>query len=80
MAESASCPTCQNKRTIPCPCCSGKGWVEPSLYPPHTGKLYICVDCAGSGEIPCPRCSAKEKIRHESDARAGEVRRRFGYV
>ena len=76
MAESASCPTCKNKRTIPCPCCSGKGIVEQSPYPPRVGKMYICVDCAGSGEIPCPRCSPNEK----KDIRLREMRPGFGHV
>ena len=76
MAESASCPSCKNKRTILCPCCTGRGVVKLSPYPPHVGKLYICIDCAGSGEIPCPRCSLREK----KDVRVRKVRPSFGHI
>jgi DnaJ-class molecular chaperone len=78
MAESSICPSCKNKRKVICSCCSGKGWVEVSQYPPHLQKLYVCVDCAGSGEVPCPRCSPPEKKIRESDVQLGEVRPRFG--
>ncbi len=76
MAETASCPSCKNKRTIPCPGCSGRGVVGLSPYPPYLGKLYTCIDCTGSGKIPCPRCNPKDK----NDVRVREAHPSFGHI
>lgn len=76
MAETASCPSCKNKLTIPCLGCSGRGVVGPSPYPPYLGKLYTCIDCTGSGEIPCPRCNPNER----NDVRVRAARPSFGHI
>lgn len=78
MAEKTKCPSCQNKRTIECPCCSGKGCVAVSLFPPQMGKIYICADCVGAGKIPCPTCAIVIDTKHSRSMRLREIQLYFG--
>jgi len=58
MSEKTHCPTCNDKGTIQCPCCSGCGGTITDYFPFGIGKAYSCSYCGGSGAVPCPRCSA----------------------
>jgi DnaJ-class molecular chaperone len=80
MAETTECPSCHNKRTVICPCCSGKGWVEVSPFPPRLGKAYTCLDCAGLGEIPCPGCGRKKDRILFGNIQMNKTRPGFGRV
>lgn len=80
MVENAKCPTCYNKRTVNCPCCAGRGWVEISLVPPRLSKAYTCVDCSGLGKIPCPKCRPAQKDAHLRAVNVDKTRLRFGHV
>ena len=78
MKTNGKCPTCQNKRVVPCSCCEGRGWVKNIAMPPRLGKAYACIDCAGNGEIACPRCRPTKSITTTQEVRVRNARPQFG--
>lgn len=73
MVEKLKCPSCHGKRTVPCPCCSGIGWVQTTPVS-RLGKAYSCADCSGLGEIPCPRCRPGRILLSSGLIRANYIR------
>ena len=52
----AKCKRCNDKRTIPCIKCEGKGEIILTDWHGLGTKRKKCEHCNGTGELPCPLC------------------------